>query len=112
MTPFLAISCITPSSSSSLPAVSLELVPSLHGNLGAVKLTLVFDACLLSLLTSSLASITPGEVIEFPEGIDRKDKVPDGEGEEIDEHPYDVRPAVSGEDNEYSGKTKDQRQEH
>lgn len=75
---------------SSEPALLLKLIPSLHRDLGAVKLALVFNTRLLGLFTSSLAGIAPREVIEFPEGVGREDEVPDGEGDQVDQHPDDV----------------------
>ncbi len=98
----LAHISIAPSSLRSQPPFLLEFAPSLHRNLRAVELAFVFNTRFLGLLTSCLSSITPGEVVEFPEGVNWEDKVPDWEGEQVDEHPDDVRPAVSCKHNEHS----------
>lgn len=74
------------------PTIALELGPPLHGDLAAVELALVFETRLLRLLACCLPGITPGEVVEFPEGIRGQDKVPDGQRDEVDKHPHDVRP--------------------
>ena len=59
------------------------------------------------LLAVGFAGVAPGEVVEVPESIYREDEVPDGEGEEVDEHPGDVGDAVGGDDDEDTGKTED-----
>lgn len=68
----------------------LKLAPSLHGDLGAVEFTLVLNTSLLRLLTRSLSSISPREVVKFPECVGRKDKIPEWEREQVDQHPNDV----------------------
>jgi len=102
----------TPAGAGSQPALLLEFVPSLHCNLGAVELSLVFNTCFLGLLARSLAGISPGEVIELPERVRWENEVPDWEREQVDEHPDDIRPAV-GRDNDKNGReTKDQSQKY
>jgi hypothetical protein len=90
------------------PPVLLELTPSLHCDLGAIKLALIFDTCLLGFFTGSLSSISPGEIIEFPESVSWEDEVPNRKREQIDKHPYNIRPSVGGKDDENSGKTENQ----
>src|SRR5687767_788415 len=51
------------------PAVALKLGPPLHGDLAAVKLALVLDARLLSLLARRLPRVAPREVVELPERV-------------------------------------------
>ncbi len=51
-------------------------MPSPHGNLTAVELALVLQACFLGLLSRRLASVAPAEIVKFPEGIGRENKVP------------------------------------
>ena len=86
---FLAIPT-APTPLRSQPPLLLKLTPSLHRDLRTVELTLVFNTRFLGLLASCLPSITPGEVVKFPEGVHWEDKVPDWEGEKVDEHPDDV----------------------
>ena len=62
-------------------SISFELGPSLHRDLAAVELTLIFDTGLLCLLPSCLSSVTPGEVVELPESVGGENKVPDGKRE-------------------------------
>jgi hypothetical protein len=90
----------------------LEFTPPLHRDLRAVEFALVFDARFLSLLPSCLSSIAPGEVVEFPEGVDREDEVPDWEREQVDEHPYNVRPAMGCQYDEHRWETKNQGEEY
>lgn len=80
--------------------VAFEFGPSLHGNLAAVKLTLILEACLFRLFTSCLSSLAPWEVIKFPESISRQDKVPDWQCQQVDKHPNNIGPGVCGDDNE------------
>ena len=61
-----------------------------------------------ALLTGRHARVAPGEVIEVPVGVGREDQVPDGEGEEVDEHPEDVGEAVCCDDDEDAWKTEDE----
>ena len=68
----------------SQPSLPLKLSPPLHRNLARVKLALILDASLLNLahpLGSGLACVAPGEVVEFPVGVDWEDEVPDREGD-------------------------------
>lgn len=87
------------------PLLTLELGPALHGDLGRVELSLVFQTGLLCLFACRLSSVTPREVVEFPEGVGWKHKVPDRKGEEIDEHPNDVGWRVGRNDNKQTWKT-------
>ena len=82
------------------PPVALKFGPSLHRDLAAVKLTLIFDACLLRLLSRRLSRIAPREVVKLPERVRGQDEVPNRERQEVDEHPYDIGPAVSRDDDE------------
>lgn len=83
-------------------------MPPAHRNLAAVEFALVFETSLLSLLACRLASITPAEVVELPECVRRKNKIPDRQRQQVDEHPRDIRPAVSCDDDENGGKTENQ----
>ena len=89
----------------SQPSFSLKLAPSLHSDLRTVEFTLVFQTGLLGLLTTCLASISPTEIIEFPEGVCWKDEIPDWKRDQVDQHPDDIRPTMSGQDNQDGGKT-------
>jgi len=90
----------------------LKLSPSLHRDLRAVKLAVRVVVSPTLRVSGRLARVSPGEVVELPERVHREDKVPDGEGEEIDEHPGDVGPAVRREHDQNRRKTKNQRQQH
>lgn len=92
----------------SLPPLLLELAPALHGDLAAVELALVLDAGLLRLLAGRLAGVSPREVVELPVCVDGEHEIPDGEGDEVDQHPDDVGPSVGGEDDQDRGETEDQ----
>lgn len=87
----------------------LKIGPSLHGNLTAVELALSIVVTSLGLLTSRLASITPREVVELPISIGWQDEVPNWEGEEVDEHPCNIRDAMGGQNDENARETKNQR---
>ena len=55
--------------------------------------------------------LAPAEVVKVPEGIDGEDKVPNGEREEVDEHPRDVNDLSGRQDDEQRGETEDGREE-
>ena len=86
----------TPRRLTSQPPLLLELAPSFHGDLAGIELSFVFDACFLGFLAGGLARVAPGEIVEFPECVGWKDEVPDWEGDEVDQHPDYVGPAVGG----------------
>lgn len=92
--------------------ISLKLSPSLHCNLATVKLSLALSVAAALLIAIRFASFTPREVVKLPEGIDREDKVPNGERQEVDEHPNDVGPRVRSDDDENTRETKNETQEH
>ena len=52
------------------------------------------------LLASHFACVAPGEVVEMPISVGGEDQVPDGEREEVDEHPEDVGEFVGCDDDE------------
>lgn len=91
----------------------LEIAPPLHGNLAAIKLAILIVASLVGarLGARRLARVAPGEVVEVPEGVGGQDEVPDGQGDEVDEHPEDVDEAVRGDDDEDAGQAEDEEQE-
>lgn len=92
--------------------VALEFGPSLHRNLAAVKLSLALVVAALALIAIRLAGFTPREVIKLPESIGWEDKVPDRERQEVDEHPDDIGPRVRRDNDENTGKTKNETQKH
>lgn len=92
--------------------ISLKFSPSLHGNLAAVEFSFALSVAAALLITIRFAGFTPREVVKLPEGIDREDKVPNGERQEVDEHPNDVGPRVCGDDDENTRETKNETQEH
>jgi hypothetical protein len=86
-----------------------KLGPSLHGNLAAVKLSLILVATLLyPLLTRSLSCFTPAKVVKLPERVRGKDEIPNGQAEKIDKHPSYIRPPMSSDDNEHGWKTENE----
>lgn len=88
----------------------LEVIPPLHRDLAAVELSIsvvpAFTGTLL--LACGLSSVTPAEVVEVPECVCRQDEVPDRERHEVDTHPQDVGDAMSGDDDQQTGKTEDE----
>lgn len=90
----------------------LKVVPSPHSDLAAVKFTLVLQACLLCLLASRLTSITPAEVIKFPERVRWEYKIPDGQREQVDKHPCHIGPSVGGDHDQDRWETQDQCKKH
>lgn len=82
------------------PSLLLKITPPLHRNLAAIKLTVLVMAAFARALelAGRLAGVAPGEVVEVPVGVDGEDEVPDGQGDEVDEHPGDVGDAVGGYD--------------
>lgn len=70
-----------PTSLAPHPPLLLKLAPPLHRDLRTVKFALIFNTCFLGFLACCLASVTPGEVVEFPKGVDGEDEIPDREGE-------------------------------
>jgi hypothetical protein len=92
-------------------ALRLEISPSLHRDFAGVELSLATMTGLvrfLGVFAGGLTRVSPGEVVEVPEGVDWKDEVPDGEREQVDQHPEDVGQAVGGDDDENSRQTKDE----
>lgn len=61
-------------------ALLLEVAPSLHRDLGAVELAVFVVAALVGACDGAcgLSRVSPTEVIEVPEGVGRKDEVPNG----------------------------------
>lgn len=59
------------------------------------------------LLAADLARVAPAEVVEVPVRVGGEHQVPDGEREEVDEHPEDVGDAVGGDDDEEARETED-----
>lgn len=88
--------------------VTLKLGPSFHRNLAAVEFTLILDSSLLHLLVRGLSSITPREIVKLPERVGGQDKVPNREGDQVDQHPDDVRPRVSSDNDKDRGETENQ----
>lgn len=101
-----------PCSVATKPSLPLELAPSLHGDLRAIKLSFTLTVATTLHITSRLSGITPGEVIKLPVCVGGKHEVPNWKREKVDEHPGDVRHVVCGHDHEHSRKTKDQRQQN
>lgn len=63
-------------------------------------------------VASRLSRITPGEVVELPEGVGGENKIPDGERAEINDHPDDVRPGMRGNNDKHTWKTQNQGEQH
>jgi hypothetical protein len=70
---------VTKSSSEVVHLTCFKVVPSPHRNFTAVEFALIFEPSLLRLLASRLARVAPTEVIKLPEGVRRKDEIPDRE---------------------------------
>lgn len=66
---------------------------------------------LASYSARGLSRISPAKIVELPICVGGEDAVPDGEGEEVDEHPEDVGPAGGGEDDEDGGEAEDEAEE-
>lgn len=83
----------------------LKIVPTLHGDLAGIKFTFTTVAALVSALcfAFSFAGVSPAEIVKVPECVDRQNKVPDWQGEEVDQHPDNVAYTVGGDDDEDSG---------
>lgn len=94
------------------PAVLLELSPSLHGDFARIEFALILDTRLLGLLASRLPRVTPREVVKLPECVSGEDEIPDRQGEKVDQHPHDVGPAVGCANDQDSGETKNETEEH
>jgi hypothetical protein len=92
--------------------VSLKLSPSLHRDLAAVKFSLALSVAAALLITIRFTGFTPRKVVKLPEGIDRENKVPNRERQEVDKHPDDVRPRVCGDNDENTRQTKNETKEH
>ena len=80
----------------------LKVSPPFHGDLAAVELAFVFVAGLLDLLAGRLSRVTPAKVVELPVRVRWKDEIPYGQGNEVDQHPGDVGPAVRSQYNKHS----------
>lgn len=91
----------------------LEIPPPLHGDLAAVELAVLVVPALVGagLGARRLPRVAPGEVVEVPEAVGRQDEVPDGQGDEVDDHPEDVDEAVGGDDDEDAGEAEDEEEE-
>lgn len=86
---------------------SFEITPSFHRDLSAIKLALGI-AMPLIFFAGRLAGIAPTEIVEFPERVGWQNKVPNWEGDEVDQHPEDVDESVCSDDDQYTRKTQDQ----
>lgn len=87
-------------------SLTLKLGPFLHDDVRRVKFSLLVSMVTFP-LTSDLSRLTPREIVEMPECVCGQDKVPNGEGKEIDEHPANVGDFARGDDDEETGQTKD-----
>ena len=90
--------------------ILFKLGPSLHHNAARIEFT-VLVSVIVPLVSGNLTRLTPREVVKVPECVGWEDKVPDGEGEKVDEHPADVRNLARGNDDQQTRKTKDNSQE-
>ena len=88
---------LTPALATGLgPPLLLKVGPSFHRNLATIEFAFFLVVTTsFTRFSSRLAGVTPREIIEFPECISRKDKVPDWEREQVYKHPGNVRNAVS-----------------
>jgi len=86
---------------------SLKVVPSLHRDLATVKFTFVLQTRLLRLLSCRLPCIAPTEVVKLPVRVRREHEIPYGERKQVDKHPCDIRPSVSGDNDEYGRQSQD-----
>lgn len=112
--PALALPTPTPRTTGMTPQppLLLKVAPPLHGDLTAVEFAVALVAAFAraALLARRLPRVAPAEVVEVPVGVRGQDEVPDGEGEEVDEHPEDVGDAVGGDDDEGAGQAEDEGQ--
>ena len=76
------------------PPLRLELCPGLEVDGGVIELTMRITVIILPAScidgTIQLARLSPRKVVKVPEGIDGKDEIPDGKGDDVDEEPDDV----------------------
>ena len=95
------------------PPLLLKLPPPLHRNPARVELPFIPMTPLISALDRSgrLPGVAPREVVEVPVGVGGEDEVPDGQRDEVDEHPGDVDDAVGGDDDEEARETEDECEE-
>jgi len=89
----------------------LEIDPSFHRDLAAIELALDVAVAAFFLVARRLARVAPGKVVEFPVRVGRQDAVPDGQGEEVDQHPADVGEAVGCHDDEEAWETQNEAEE-
>lgn len=89
-------------------ALTLKLGPALHSNLAAIKLALVFVASFPGLPVRRLSGVAPGEIVKLPERVGWEHKVPDGQRNQVDQHPKDIRPAVRCDDDQDRWQTENQ----
>lgn len=85
-------------------ALLFEVAPALHGDFAGVEFALAGVSMLVRALhvACGLARVTPGEIVEVPEGVDRENEIPDWEGEQVDQHPQHVGETVCGDDDQDS----------
>lgn len=95
------------------PSLLFKIAPPLHSNLTRIKLAIAAVATLISalLLSFGLSGVAPGEVVEVPVSVGGQDEVPDGQGEQVDQHPDHVGDAVGGDDDEDTRETEDECEE-
>lgn len=67
---------VTVSSRAVVYLTCFKVVPALHRDLAAIEFALVFQPCLLGLLSRRLPSVAPTEVVKLPERICREHKIP------------------------------------
>lgn len=71
-----------------------------------VKLALLITMPII-IVTQRLPCMTPREIVKVPIRIRGQDKVPHREGEEVHDHPPDVRHLAGSDDDEEAGETED-----
>lgn len=93
-------SLVTTSPQRQVYLTCFKVSPPAHCDLATVKFTLVLQSCLLRRFPSRLSSIAPTEVVKLPEGVRRQDKVPNGQRQQVDKHPGNIRPPMCCDNNE------------
>ncbi len=67
---------------------------------------------LVPVLSMNESRRSPRKVVKVPKGVHREHKIPNWEGEEVEEHPVDVDEAAGREEDENRGEAENGGEEH
>ena len=91
------------------PTLFLPFVPSLELHGIGIKHAVLLTMIMTTNLALNFSSLAPREIIEMPKGVYREDKIPNGKGEEVNDHPTEIHDLARGDEDKESRETENRR---